>query len=243
MIEGTSFQPDRLTVAAGDTVVWINKDPFPHTATSTSGAFDSGSIAPDKSWKFEAREEGRARLHLHPAPDDEGAVDGGMSRQSRLGIRLWPMQRTRVRVALALAFVVAGVPPAFAAKTDIVELINGDRITCEIKKLDRGKLTVKTDGLGTISIEWDDIQHITSPMRFNVELATGERTFGSLGRGDAAHRRHRRGPREPNGWRSGISCASRRSVARSGRGSTVRCPQASASPRRTRRRSGRSTPA
>ena len=88
-------------------------------------------------------------------------------------------------MALALAFLVAGAPPAFAAKTDIVELINGDRITCEIKKLDRGKLTVKTDGLGTISIEWDDIQHITSPARFDVELATGERTFGSLGRGDA----------------------------------------------------------
>jgi plastocyanin len=52
VIEGTSFQPSRLTIAAGDTVVWINKDPFPHTATSTSGAFDSGSIAPEKSWKF-----------------------------------------------------------------------------------------------------------------------------------------------------------------------------------------------
>ena len=95
------------------------------------------------------------------------------------------MQRTHVRVAVALAFLVAGAPPAFAAKTDIIELINGDRITCEIKKLDRGKLTVKTDGLGTISIEWDDIQHIASPARFNLELATGERTFGSLGRGDA----------------------------------------------------------
>lgn len=52
VIEATSFQPARLTIAAGDTVVWINKDPFPHTATSTSGAFDSGSIAPEKSWKF-----------------------------------------------------------------------------------------------------------------------------------------------------------------------------------------------
>ena len=51
VIEGTSFQPAQLTVAAGDTVVWINKDPFPHTATST-GAFDSGAIAPEKSWKF-----------------------------------------------------------------------------------------------------------------------------------------------------------------------------------------------
>ena len=50
-IEATSFKPDRLTVAVGDTVVWVNKDPFPHTATA-AGAFDSGGIDPEKSWKF-----------------------------------------------------------------------------------------------------------------------------------------------------------------------------------------------
>jgi plastocyanin len=50
-IEGTSFTPGRLTVKAGDTVVWINKDPFPHTATS-AGAFDSGSLDPEKSWEL-----------------------------------------------------------------------------------------------------------------------------------------------------------------------------------------------
>lgn len=67
-IEGTSFQPDRLTVAVGDTVVWINKDPFPHTATSTAGAFDSGSIAPEKSWKFKAAKTGEFSYicSLHP---------------------------------------------------------------------------------------------------------------------------------------------------------------------------------
>ena len=66
-IEGTSFQPDRLTVAAGDTVVWINKDPFPHTAMA-SGAFDSRSIAPDKSWKLRAVKKGEFDYvcTLHP---------------------------------------------------------------------------------------------------------------------------------------------------------------------------------
>jgi hypothetical protein len=93
------------------------------------------------------------------------------------------MVRTRLTLALALACSIASASSAYAAKTDIVELANGDRITCEIKKLDRGKLTVKTDGLGTIAIEWDDIQQITSATRFDVELANGQRTFGSLGRG------------------------------------------------------------
>jgi plastocyanin len=67
-IEGTSFQPERLTVAAGDTVVWVNKDPFPHTATSTTGGFDSGRIAPDKSWKFTPVKKGELGYicALHP---------------------------------------------------------------------------------------------------------------------------------------------------------------------------------
>ena len=56
-IEATSFTPDRLTVAVGDTVVWVNKDPFPHTATA-AGAFDSGGIDPEKSWKFVPSKKG-----------------------------------------------------------------------------------------------------------------------------------------------------------------------------------------
>ena len=67
-IEGTSFQPEQLTISPGDTVVWVNKDPFPHTATSTTGAFDSGNIAPGKSWKFRATKKGELAYvcTLHP---------------------------------------------------------------------------------------------------------------------------------------------------------------------------------
>ena len=42
-------------------------------------------------------------------------------------------------------------------KTDVVRLKNGDRITGEIKELERGKLTVKTDSMGTLSIELKDV--------------------------------------------------------------------------------------
>jgi plastocyanin len=67
-IEGTSFQPAQLTVAAGDIVVWVNKDPFPHTATSKAGGFDSESIAPDKSWKLTTVKKGEFDYlcTLHP---------------------------------------------------------------------------------------------------------------------------------------------------------------------------------
>ncbi|MGH9390003.1 MAG: hypothetical protein ACRD1Z_10335, partial [Vicinamibacteria bacterium] len=39
-------------------------------------------------------------------------------------------------------------------KTDVVVLENGNRINCEIKKLQRGKLNVSTDAAGTISLKW-----------------------------------------------------------------------------------------
>ena len=34
MIEGVAYAPESLTIKRGDTVVWINKDPFPHTVTA-----------------------------------------------------------------------------------------------------------------------------------------------------------------------------------------------------------------
>jgi plastocyanin len=58
VMEAVAFTPATLTVAAGDHVVWVNKDPYPHTATSKPGKFDSGSIDAGKSWKFTARTKG-----------------------------------------------------------------------------------------------------------------------------------------------------------------------------------------
>ena len=55
-IDGTTFQPAALTVKVGDSVVWVNKDPFPHTVTA--GGFDSHEIAPGKSWKYTATKKG-----------------------------------------------------------------------------------------------------------------------------------------------------------------------------------------
>ncbi|MGH9311257.1 MAG: cupredoxin domain-containing protein [Vicinamibacterales bacterium] len=58
VMEATGFTPAALTIAAGDAVIWVNKDPFPHTATSKPGKFDSGSVDAGKSWKFTARTKG-----------------------------------------------------------------------------------------------------------------------------------------------------------------------------------------
>jgi hypothetical protein len=41
-------------------------------------------------------------------------------------------------------------------------LINGDKITGEIKSVNRGRLSLSTDDAGTISIEWTKVSTITS---------------------------------------------------------------------------------
>ena len=57
-IEGMRFQPEVLTVSRGDTIVWVNRDLVPHTATSESGSFDSKTIQTDESWKYTAGTRG-----------------------------------------------------------------------------------------------------------------------------------------------------------------------------------------
>jgi plastocyanin len=67
VIEGLKNEPEALTVNRGDTVVWVNKDPFPHTVTA-KGSFDSHDIAAGKSWKYTASKAGEYAYvcTLHP---------------------------------------------------------------------------------------------------------------------------------------------------------------------------------
>jgi plastocyanin len=43
-IQGMAFTPATITVAAGTTIKWTNKDGVNHTVTSDTGIFDSGSL-------------------------------------------------------------------------------------------------------------------------------------------------------------------------------------------------------
>jgi len=83
-------------------------------------------------------------------------------------------------LALATASLLAGASPLFAQKTDVLVLKRGDSITGEVKELNRGKLSYKTDDMSTLSIEWDKIAHLTSTNYFDVENRLGVRFFGQL---------------------------------------------------------------
>ena len=68
----------------------------------------------------------------------------------------------------------------YAAKTDVVELANGDHITGEVTEVQRGKLVFKTDDIGTLSIEWMKVAHLSSKQHFEIEMSSGRRYFGKL---------------------------------------------------------------
>lgn len=66
-------------------------------------------------------------------------------------------------------------------KTDVVRLANRDHITGEVKRLERGRLTLSTDDGGTIYFEWDNVAHVESVNQFEVATTDDRRFFGSLG--------------------------------------------------------------
>jgi plastocyanin len=64
------FHPRELEVRRGDTVVWINRDVVPHTATSSrEGAWSTGPLVEERSGRYIPRRRGADDYfcELHPA--------------------------------------------------------------------------------------------------------------------------------------------------------------------------------
>ena len=74
VIDGVKYEPASLRVKRGDTIVWVNKDPFPHTVTA-KGQFDSGSIGVDRRWTLVARKAGHFEYLCSLHPNMQGSFD------------------------------------------------------------------------------------------------------------------------------------------------------------------------
>ena len=104
-----------------------------------------------------------------------------------MGVSILPLVFSPRRVGvLATLFSVLAALPAHAAKTDVVVLRNGDRLTGEIEQLDRGRLRVSTDDLGTVEIEWDKVASVAASAPFDVDDLPGNRYMGALAPGPLA---------------------------------------------------------
>ena len=66
-------------------------------------------------------------------------------------------------------------------KTDVVVMANGDRFTCEIKRLERGVLYASFDYVdGTVSIEWSKVARVESSQLFIVHVQDGSIYEGTI---------------------------------------------------------------
>jgi plastocyanin len=73
-ISDFSFAPATLTITAGDTVTWTNQDPVAHTATSTGGAFDSGTMEQGESFSLTFADPGTYDYLCTPHPTMTGRI-------------------------------------------------------------------------------------------------------------------------------------------------------------------------
>jgi putative salt-induced outer membrane protein YdiY len=70
---------------------------------------------------------------------------------------------------------------ARAADTDTVLLRNGDRISGEVKSLDKGRLQLSTNSLSTVYVEWDKVVSLEAVGTYEIETGDGGRFVGRPG--------------------------------------------------------------
>lgn len=67
-IKDFMFAPSTVTIKAGTTVTWTNRDNEPHTVVSDSGLFRSGAVDTDESYSFRFDKPGTYHFtcSIHP---------------------------------------------------------------------------------------------------------------------------------------------------------------------------------
>jgi plastocyanin len=78
-IDNFVFNPQTITVKAGDTVTWVNHDDIPHTATSKTGVFRSKALDTDDKFSFTFATPGTFAYFcaLHPHMTGSIVVEAG----------------------------------------------------------------------------------------------------------------------------------------------------------------------
>ena len=67
-VDNFTFNPQRLTIKAGSTVTWTNKDDIPHAIASVSALFRSNALDTDDNYSFTFTSPGTYQYFcsLHP---------------------------------------------------------------------------------------------------------------------------------------------------------------------------------
>ncbi len=69
-----AFQPQSDTINAGDTIRWTNNGTFPHTSTSDSGLWNSGTLSSGQSYSLRLTLVGTHPYHCAFHPSMTGTI-------------------------------------------------------------------------------------------------------------------------------------------------------------------------
>lgn len=77
VIKDFQFNPPEMEVQPGDTIIFINQDVAPHTATHEGGAFDTGPIQPGEAAKVQLPGSDKFEYFCQFHPNMRGQLLGG----------------------------------------------------------------------------------------------------------------------------------------------------------------------
>jgi amicyanin len=73
-IDNFKFGPEAVTIAAGTTVTWTNRDDIPHTVVSTGGVFKSRVMDTDEKFSYTFSKPGTYEYFCSVHPKMTGKV-------------------------------------------------------------------------------------------------------------------------------------------------------------------------
>ena len=73
-IKSFAFQPAKIEIRTGETVVWTNRDFAPHTATADDAGWDTGPLKGEATGRFVAGEPGTFAYHCKFHPRMTGSI-------------------------------------------------------------------------------------------------------------------------------------------------------------------------
>lgn len=123
-----SFQPGTVTISQGTTVAWTNQDTAPHTATSDTGAFDTGRLSQGQSGSITFNQAGTFPYHCSVHPNMHGTVI-----VQAAAVTAAPTSTTAAAAATATATSVplAASPVGLASRLNLGPAKNTSQITWE----------------------------------------------------------------------------------------------------------------
>ena len=57
-ISGIKFNPETVELKKGEVIEWKNDDLVPHTVTDEADGIESGTIPPEKTWRYRSKKAG-----------------------------------------------------------------------------------------------------------------------------------------------------------------------------------------